>query len=61
MKTLKVHQIRWQKIIHMLTPLKKMQSDDDLRDKIKNLEFDYNDVEDLYFQDYIKEFTEGKG
>ncbi len=33
---------------------KKNASDDDLRDKIKNLEFDYNDVEDLYFQDYIK-------
>ena len=40
--------------------LEKNASDDDLRDKIKNLEFDYNDVEDLYFQDYIKEFTEGK-
>ena len=34
--------------------LEKNASDDDLRDKIKNLEFDYNDVEDLYFQDYIQ-------
>ena len=32
--------------------LSKNVSHDDVRDKIKNLDFDYNDVEDIYFQDY---------
>lgn len=40
--------------------LSKNVSHDDVRDKIKNLDFDYNDVEDIYFQDYISELTEDR-
>lgn len=40
--------------------LEKNVSDDDVRDKIKNLEFNYKDVEDTYFQNYIKDLTEDK-